>query len=235
MSFNDINKLLKEAIQQFNRKNIEESKTMFSQVLDTDPVNPEANYYLGLMYTKNKNYKKAVVHLKSIVDMNVNFLFTQQCRMILGYIYFQNHEYKRAEYEFLEVMKSNLNIMQVYSALSAIYYHLNDDEQAIHFAEKAYDNDPYNLNAKNTLAFLLCDYNIDVPRGLEMIREVVRVKPTNPAYLDTLGWAYYKKGDVKAAVTSIKRALDILKNCEEIKDHYDIILEKKPLDRSSKF
>lgn len=99
ISIEKINKVLHEAIKDFNRKNFDESKDLFLKVLDQDPINPEANYYLGLMYSKETNWKKAVLHLKSVVDMGINFLYTQQCRMILGYIYFMNKEYRRAEYE----------------------------------------------------------------------------------------------------------------------------------------
>ncbi|HOJ64300.1 MAG TPA: tetratricopeptide repeat protein [Spirochaetota bacterium] len=222
----EVNTLLKEAIIQYNRKNIEEAKLLFSQVLDSDPVNPEANYYLGLIYSKEENYKKAVIYLKSVVDTGINFLFTQQCRMILGYIYFKNTEYKRAEYEFKEVMKSNLEIIQVYAALAAIYHKLQEKENALKFAEKAYNLDPYNLNAKNTFAYLLCDYNIDIQKALELLREVIRIKPDNPAYLDSLGWAYYKKGDIKASLASLKKALEISDNNPEIKEHYDIVVKK---------
>lgn len=227
MTLKEADKILKEAIIQFNRKNFDEAKAALSQVLDVDPTNPEANYYLGLIYAKNDNHKKAVIYLKSIVDMDVNFLFTQQCRMILGYIYYKNMEFKRAEREFLEVMKSNLNILQVNAALSAIYYKLGDKDKAIQFAEKAFEYDPYNLNAKNSYGYLLCEYDIDVPKGLEILREVVRVNPTNAAYIDSLGWAYYKKGDVKAAIASLKRAISMSNGNEEIKEHYDIVLGKK--------
>ena len=221
-----INEFLKDGILLFNRHNVADSLEKFGKVLDLDPVNPEANYYLGLAYTRRGDFKRAVVHLKSIVDMNINFLFTQQCRMLLGYIYFTTGEYKRAENEFLKVKEKNLNIIQVYAALSSIYYHLDDRDQALEYAQRAYDEDPYNLNAKNTYAFLLCDYGIDVKRGLEMIKEVVRIKPGNAAYLDTLGWAYYKKGDIRSSVDCIRQALDLSDNNEEVKAHYNAVLGK---------
>jgi tetratricopeptide (TPR) repeat protein len=225
VTIRNINKVLEEAVLQFNRKNTDESRELFISVLEKDPVNPEANYYLGLIYSKEENYKKAVLHLKSVVDMGSNFLYTQQCRMILGIIYFKNKEYIRAEHEFLEVSKSNINIVQVYSALAAIEYYLGDKEKALMFAEKACDIDSFNLNAKNTYGFILCDFEIDVPRGIDMLREVVRVKPNNSAYLDSLGWAYFKKGDKKAAIASLKTALNLSKKNPEIKSHLEAVYQ----------
>lgn len=223
---NEIQKNLQEAVNSYNRKQIDESITMFEKILEIDAVNPEANYYLGLIYSKEKKFEKSVLHLKTVVDMGVSFIFTHQCRMILGYIYFQNGEYDRAEYEFLEVLKAKFNITQVHAALSAVYYKKEKYDRAFEEANKAYTMDNFNVNAKNTYGFLLCDLEIDPKKGVEILREVVRLKPDNPAYLDSLGWGYYKKGDVKAAITSLRLAMD-KSDSDEIKEHYDIVVGKK--------
>ncbi|HOV14670.1 MAG TPA: tetratricopeptide repeat protein [Spirochaetota bacterium] len=223
------NKMLKDAIFSYNRKNFDEAKVLFSEVIDKDPTNPEANYYLGLMYAKDENHKKAVLHLKNVVDLGTNFLFTTQCRMILGYIYFKNRDFDRAEYEFKSVIDSKLNVVQVYAALAAVYYQNDDKKKALEYAEKAYQMDQFNLNAKNTYAFFLSDFEINVSKSLDIIREVVRVKPNNPAYLDSLGWAYYKKGDIKASLASLKKALEIDRNYQDVVDHYDIVTGKKKI------
>jgi len=221
--------MLKDAIFSYNRKNFDEAKVLFSEVIDKDPTNPEANYYLGLMYAKDENHKKAVLHLKNVVDLGTNFLFTTQCRMILGYIYFKNRDFDRAEYEFKSVIDSKLNVVQVYAALAAVYYQNDDKKKALEYAEKAYQMDQFNLNAKNTYAFFLSDFEINVSKSLDIIREVVRVKPNNPAYLDSLGWAYYKKGDIKASLASLKKALEIDRNYQDVVDHYDIVTGKKKI------
>ncbi len=143
--------------------------------------------------------------------------------MILGFVYFKTKDYESAELQFLKVKEANVNIIQVYAALAAVYHYLKDREKAIYYAERAFSIDQYNLNAKNTYAYLLCDYELDISKGLELLREVVRVKPNNPAYLDSLGWAYYKKGDKKAALACLKKSLEIAKNNPEITEHIGVV------------
>lgn len=225
MTKKDVSGLLKEAINQYQRKNSDEAKAFFFDILDQDPANPEAHYYLGLIFSKENNHQKAVIHLKSVVDAKNNFLFTQQCRMILGYIYYENQEYQRAKYEYLEVLKTNLQIVQVYAALGAVCYKLGEKSDAFEYARSAYELDSYNLNAKNTYGFLLCDLEIDLEQGLDILKEVTRLKSDNPAYLDSLGWAYYKKGDKKSAAAFIRKSLDI-KDDDEVMDHLDIVLNR---------
>jgi len=223
----EISKQLKEGINLFNRHKNLEAEQVFLQILKKDPDNPEANYYLGLLYTKENLYPKAVYHLKAIIDLNVNFLFTQQCRMILGYIYYKNGSYSEACDFFLQVLDSKMDILQASSAISAVYYNMGDKENALYYAEKAFNMDKYNINARNTYGFLLCDYELDIDKGFDILKDVVRLKPNNPAYLDSLGWAHYKKGNIKDAVENLELAIKFGKNnCPEAREHIKVISNK---------
>jgi len=218
-----LNTDLKEAIKKFKRIKYDNSKDLLFKVLDSDPINPEAHYYLGMIFSKEENWQKAIVHLKTIIDLGINFIFTNQCRMLLGLIYFKNKEFVRAEKEFSDALESEEDTGKIYAALSSVYHYMNEKEKAFNFAKQAYDNDPYNINAKNTYGYLLSDYNINITKSIEILREVVRLKPDNPAYLDSLGWAYYKKGDYKAAKASLEEAVKYANDNTEIKNHLEIV------------
>ncbi len=218
-----INTDLKEAIKKFKRIKYDNSKELLFKVLESDPINPEAHYYLGLIYSKEENWQKAIVHLKTIIDLGINFIFTNQCRMLLGLIYFKNKEFDRAEKEFSDALDSEEDTGKIYAALSSVYHYMNEKEKAFNFAKQAYDNDPYNINAKNTYGYLLSDYNINITKSIEILREVVRLKPDNPSYLDSLGWAYYKKGDYKAAKASLEEAVKYANDNIEIRKHLEIV------------
>lgn len=218
-----INTDLKEAIKKFKRIKYDNSKDLLYKVLESDPINPEAHYYLGLIFSKEENWQKAIVHLKTIIDLGINFIFTNQCRMLLGLIYFKNKEFDRAEKEFSDALESEENTGKIYAALSSVYHYMNEKEKAFNYAKQAYDNDPYNINAKNTYGYLLSDYNINITKSIEILREVVRLKPDNPSYLDSLGWAYYKKGDYRAAKASLEEAVKYANDNIEIRKHLEIV------------
>jgi tetratricopeptide (TPR) repeat protein len=227
MTKKEISKQLNEAINLFNRRKNLEAEQIFLQILKKDSNNPQANYYLGLLYTKENLYPKAVYHLKAIIDLNVNFLFTQQCRMILGYIYYKNGNYSEACDFFLQVLDSKMEVLQASAAIAAVYYNMGDKDNALYYAEKAHNMDKFNINARNTYGFLLCDYEVDIDKGFDILRDVVRIKPNNPAYLDSLGWAYYKKGDIKEAISNLELAVKFGKNnCPEAREHIKMIAKK---------
>ena len=46
----------------------------------------------------------------------------------------------------------------------------------------------------NYLGYMLADKGTKLPEALKMIRKAVEQEPMNGAYLDSLGWAYFKMG-----------------------------------------
>ncbi len=73
--------------------------------------------------------------------------------------------------------------------------------------ESLLDLTPDDPGLKNDLGYTLVDNAREMDRATAMIRDAVRAEPTNPAYLDSLGWAYYKSGDFANARRWLERAL----------------------------
>ena len=48
--------------------------------------------------------------------------------------------------------------------------------------------------------------------ALELIQRAVDIAPTNGAYLDSLGWVYFQKGDYTAALNYLNKAAENLKD-----------------------
>lgn len=64
----------------------------------------------------------------------------------------------------------------------------------------------------------------DLTRALFLCKKAVDSNPNSAAYLDSLGWVYFKLGLLKEAKTFVKRALEHNPDNEEIKNHYQEIL-----------
>jgi Flp pilus assembly protein TadD len=63
-------------------------------------------------------------------------------------------------------------------------------------------------------------------RGLRLCKKAVDKKPQSPAYLDSLGWAYYKNGELLEARTWLRRAMDLSPQEKVIKEHFKALLGK---------
>ncbi len=85
-----------------------------------------------------------------------------------------------------------------------------------------------NPNYKNYYGYLLIDYDIDIDKGLMLVKEALKSVPDNFAYMDSVAWGYYKKKNCKKAFKYMKKIVDqIGLDNKEIKLHWEKIQECK--------
>lgn len=61
--------------------------------------------------------------------------------------------------------------------------------------------------ALNNLGYFLLERDQRIEEAFDLIQQAVKIDPTNPSYLDSLGWAYFKMGKLVEAEKYIKEAL----------------------------
>jgi tetratricopeptide (TPR) repeat protein len=187
----------------------------------------ELAYYLGLCYAKLERYDDALIHLEQVVTSGQDLLRSYQCRMALAYIYVVTKRSKMAEFELRRLAHNGFESAQLYTTLAYTTWAQKNYKQAIDYYEKALDLDENNATALNGLGFILVDTGIDILRGLKCCKKAVDLKPQNPAYLDSLGWAYYKNGELLEARTWLRRAMEAAPEKKEIKEHIKIVVGRK--------
>jgi len=183
----------------------------------------ELSYYLGLCYTKLKQYEKALVYLEQVVTGANDVLRIFQCRMTLAYIYVITKRVKMAEYELKKLQSSGMESPLLYNTLAYAAYIQKQNLNAIDLYEKTLEIDSNNATAMNSMGFILADTGLDVMRALRLCRKAVDTRPHNAAYLDSLGWAYYRSGELVEARTWLRRALDAAPQEPEIQRHFKTV------------
>jgi tetratricopeptide (TPR) repeat protein len=217
---------IQEGIKLFRIKNWNRAIKEFLATDTSDFSNEEKMelaYYLGLSYTKLEKYDDALNYLEQVVTSASDVLRVYQCRMTLAYIYVLTKRVKMAEYELKRLQTSGLESPLLYNTLAYAAYIQKQNKDAIELYEKALEIDSNNATAMNSMGFILADTGMDVMRALRLCRKAVDVRPYSAAYLDSLGWAYYKSGEVVEARTWLRRALDIAPNESEIQKHFKIV------------
>ena len=63
-----------------------------------------------------------------------------------------------------------------------------------------------NPMALNNLGYFLVERNVKLAEALDLIQQAVKIDPTNPSYLDSLGWAYFKLGKLVEAEQNLRNA-----------------------------
>jgi Flp pilus assembly protein TadD len=78
----------------------------------------------------------------------------------------------------------------------------------------------------NYLGYMLADKGARLPEALKLIRKAVDLEPMNGAYLDSLGWAYFKLGEYELAEENLRQAADRDQADPTVHDHLGDLYEK---------
>lgn len=91
--------------------------------------------------------------------------------------------------------------------LGAIYNDEKNYGQAEEMFQKSLAVKPHDPEVLNDYGYMLLDRGIRLDEAISMIQSAVNEDPTNGAYLDSLGWAYFKQGNLPAAQQYLQQAI----------------------------
>ena len=195
------------------------------KMLDEDPAdNPELSYYMGICYSKLKDYDNALLYLEQAVSRHWNMLLVYQCRMILGYIYAITGRYRLAAYELEQLLESGYESVQTHATYAYVLFSLKKTDEALEHLQKALTLDPENANALNSLGYIMADEDLDNATAINCCKAALDKYPDNPAYLDSVGWALFKGGNAEEAKQYLRRALSLSSGNPIIATHMKEVL-----------
>ena len=67
---------------------------------------------------------------------------------------------------------------------------------------------PESAHAYNALGYTLADRNQRLPEALELIKKAIALMPDDPQIIDSLGWVYYRMGDMPNALKYLREAYE---------------------------
>lgn len=100
--------------------------------------------------------------------------------------------------------------------------------KAAELFKKSIELDPNDAaRAYNYLGYMWVDRNENLEEAGECIRKALELEPGNGAYLDSLGWLYYRQGKYQEALTELLRAAEALSEPDAtVYDHIADTYEK---------
>jgi tetratricopeptide (TPR) repeat protein len=89
--------------------------------------------------------------------------------------------------------------------------------------------DPKNSDALNSLGYMLAERGQKLDEAIALVERALVIEPGNGAYLDSLGWAYYKQNRFEQAEGPLREAAKSLPTVSVIQDHLGDVLNKRGL------
>jgi tetratricopeptide (TPR) repeat protein len=102
---------------------------------------------------------------------------------------------------------------------ASIYERQKKYDQAEQTFKKVLALDPQNASASNYLGYMLADRGIRLEESLKYIQKALELDPNNGAYLDSLGWAYFKMGKYDLAAPPLEKAASKIQDDPTIHQH----------------
>lgn len=97
------------------------------------------------------------------------------------------------------------------------------ERESVRSFESLLKDRPEDASLLNALGYSLADRNQKLPRAETLIRKALTASPDNPAFLDSLGWVLFRRGDAPGAIPLLERAYRIFPDAE-IASHWGEVL-----------
>jgi Tfp pilus assembly protein PilF len=137
----------------------------------------------------------------------------------LSQIYLQSKQYADAERVLRLAEGKKLDNERLKFQLATIYERQKEFDRAESLLEQILRENPRNASALNYIGYMLADRGIRLQEAVKYVEEALEIDPNNGAYLDSLGWAFFKLNDLKKAEKYLTQAADLIKNDPVIHDH----------------
>jgi len=178
---------------------------------------------LGFIYIRNKKLENAEQHFKKAVEI---FPESRDINYFLGSVLQQQKKYDEAlPYleKALELEPDNINTL---NTLAMIYDEKKMYDKSDVMYEKALKLIPGDPLLMNNYSYSLSERGIKLEEAKTMSEKAVAADSTNGAYLDTLGWIYFKLGELQKALQYISKATKVRDQSAEVWEHLGDVYEK---------
>lgn len=193
-------------------KNNAEAISWYEQVASSSEFHTSAFLRAAYLYSLKGDYENALNTLQS-TEPNT---FEEQKQVLLTEIdiMIESNDLDKALENCNRVLGVLPNDVDFLYARSLILSMLQKYAAAERDLKLVLSVEPDNANSLNALAFILTNQPDRVKEALPYIQKAIGLQPNNPAYMDTLGWYYYKSGNTQDAIAMLEKAYKISGNAE---------------------
>jgi tetratricopeptide (TPR) repeat protein len=116
--------------------------------------------------------------------------------------------YQKAADELKATVEKTPDDVSLIISYADLLQKVGKPEEAEKYYIIAIEKDPNDASALNNLAYMWIEKGEKLDKALEYVKRALEIDPGNSAYLDSLGWALYKKKKYEEAVVELKKAIE---------------------------
>jgi tetratricopeptide (TPR) repeat protein len=176
------------------------------KLLDASPNDPNLTVTLAMLYAEKSDADTATKLLTGLLHGNDS---DQEVYLNIAQAQERGKKYDDAEKSAAKAEELSVDSESKQSAWflqGAIYERQKKFDQAEQEFRKVLDVNPNSASVLNYYGYMLADRGVRLAEATSMIQKAVAQEPSNGAYLDSLGWAYYKQNKLTEAEEALRKA-----------------------------
>ena len=204
-----------------------------NMIIDHHPSDPRGYLDAALTELNNENPIGAIEILEP-VNRTFNNEFSIQ--YLLGSSYQQLEEYDKATVvlrQSLKIYPGSRGARHTLAIASDALSYWNESDSLY---EGLIESDTNDVQALNNYSYSLVERNIQLNKALAMAKKAIELEPNNAAYLDTIGWIYYKMDNVEKALSFIRKSVELDNNNAVVLEHLgDVLFSNNQIEEAMLF
>ncbi len=181
--------------------------------------------------SESDNYPVAIDHLKKVIVAAATR--KSSFYILLASLYRQNEEVElgREVYEQAIILyPDDTDLLYNYGIFLE---KIGEQDNAMARMQAVLVLDPDNGAALNYVGYTWADNNVHLEKALEYIKKAVELMPEDGYVRDSLGWVYYRIGDVEQAIVELEKAFEMVGNDPAIKEHLgDVYMHTEQIEKA---
>ena len=211
---------------------LDEALSLAKELLQDHPRNPDALAAAAQMFSANDRLSEGLELVESRLNREQD---PETYYRIISQLHMDHKNYGKAEAAIKEGLGLKPDSELLKFRLASVY----ERQEKLPDAEAEFkgilESNPDHAGVLNYLGYMWADRGIRLHEALAYIRKATEMDPYNGAYLDSLGWVYFKLHRLDEAEVNLKRAARLTED-PTIFDHLgDLYLELGQLETALQY
>jgi len=208
----------------YQQKNETEALTLLRK------IKTDSNYYedgLSLqvrIFMEKKQFKTAITLLRDAISSKKDS--SPELYTLLASLYMEQGLFQDGYSTLDAALTIHPDSTKVYFEYGLLLEKENKRELALQRMKALLELDPEHAEALNYVGYTWADMGINLELALSYIQKAIHLKPGNGYIRDSLGWVYFRMGELALATKEIIKALQMEPNDPYIHEHLGDIYMK---------
>lgn len=172
----------------------------------------DAQIRIAAVISRTKTIDDAIIYLHGIVPNNADE--AKQIVLFEGNLLKDNKRDQEAFDLYTNALEKFPKDTEITFSRSLIAERLGKVDLAIKDLQGIVDREPDNAAALNALGYTLADQNRSLEKAMTYVKKAIEIEPSDPAIMDSLGWVYFRMGNLDEAEKYLRKAIELIKDGE---------------------